>query len=193
MSVNINQQYRKYQPKYCLHCGKEIPIGNLRVGDYNKRKFCNSSCAASYNNKHKEKKYKYCLNCGSEIPLENKYCSNKCQHEYEQREWEEKWLSGEIGGNVNPVWTDTSKRVKVYLFKKYDNKCARCRWGEINPYTGKVPLEVEHLDGNPYNTTPENVTLLCPNCHSLTKTYKGANKGNGRGRTWTPKPIELDT
>ena len=23
-------------------------------------------------------------------------------------------------------------------------------------------------------------SLLCPNCHSLTSTYKGANKGNGR-------------
>jgi hypothetical protein len=22
--------------------------------------------------------------------------------------------------------------------------------------------------------------LLCPNCHSLTKTFKGANKGRGR-------------
>ncbi len=26
----------------------------------------------------------------------------------------------------------------------------------------------------------KNLTLLCPNCHSLTKTYKGANKGGGR-------------
>ena len=26
----------------------------------------------------------------------------------------------------------------------------------------------------------ENLTLLCPNCHSLTPTYRGANKGNGK-------------
>ena len=26
----------------------------------------------------------------------------------------------------------------------------------------------------------DNLDLICPNCHSLTATYKGANKGNGR-------------
>ena len=30
------------------------------------------------------------------------------------------------------------------------------------------------------NNKEENLTLLCPNCHSLTPTAKGANKGNGR-------------
>lgn len=42
------------------------------------------------------------------------------------------------------------------------------------------PLEVEHIDGNFENNSEENLTLLCPNCYSLTPTYKGANKGNGR-------------
>jgi len=50
----------------------------------------------------------------------------------------------------------------------------------INPYTGNVPLEIEHKDGDAYNNDPDNVTLICPNCHSLTKTYRGANRGNGR-------------
>lgn len=34
--------------KYCLYCGKEITEGDSR------KKFCNSSCAASYNNKGKK-------------------------------------------------------------------------------------------------------------------------------------------
>ena len=72
--------------------------------------------------------------------------------------------------------------------KKYDNKCSECGWGEINQHTGTIPLELEHIDGNPYNNSPDNVTLLCPNCHSLTSTYKGANKGHGRKRTWIPIP-----
>ena len=66
------------------------------------------------------------------------------------------------------------------LIEKYNNKCSICGWCEENTYTKSIPLEVEHIDGNPYNNSPENVTLICPNCHSLTKTYKGANKGNGR-------------
>ena len=43
-----------------------------------------------------------------------------------------------------------------------------------------IPLEIEHIDGNALNNKEENLILLCPNCHSLTKTYRGANRGNGK-------------
>ena len=75
-------------------------------------------------------------------------------------------------------------RIRNYLFKKYNNSCAICGWNTVNNFTGKIPLEVEHIDGNYKNNRPENLTLLCPNCHSLTATYRGANKGNGRKKTW---------
>ena len=97
------------------------------------------------------------------------------------------WFAGKINGNSDGPWTQVRDRVRNYLFKKYNNKCSRCGWGEVNPFTNKIPLEVEHIDGNPYNSSPDNVTLLCPNCHSLTKTYRGANRGNGRKKTWIPK------
>mgnify|MGYP003414046086 FL=1 len=70
--------------------------------------------------------------------------------------------------------------IRKYLFRKYNNKCAQCGWGEINPYSQTIPLEVEHKDGNYTNNKEDNLILLCPNCHSLTSTYKGANKGKGR-------------
>lgn len=72
------------------------------------------------------------------------------------------------------------KFVKDYLLEKFDNKCSKCGWGETNPYTKTIPLEIEHINGNAYYNRPENVTLLCPNCQSLTKTYRGANRGKGR-------------
>ena len=68
-----------------------------------------------------------------------------------------------------------SSYIKKYIFEKYDNKCALCGWGKIN-----IPLEIEHIDGNYKNNNEENLTLLCPNCHSLTSTYKGANLNHGR-------------
>ena len=52
-------------------------------------------------------------------------------------------------------------------------------WSKKNEYTGNIPLEIEHIDGNYLNNSENNLILLCPNCHSLTSTYKGANK-NGR-------------
>ena len=55
--------------------------------------------------------------------------------------------------------------------------------GEKNIYTNTIPLEIEHIDGNYRNNKEENLIVLCPNCHSLTSTYKGANLNNGRKST----------
>lgn len=132
-----------------------------------------------------------CINCGKEIiakGTKRKYCSHTCQNDYQQKEWEKKWISGEISGvSENDHWGGIPDRIRTYLFKKYESKCSRCGWAEVNKYTGKIPLEVEHMDGNASNNRPENLTLLCPNCHSLTSTYRGANRGKGRGKTWIPK------
>lgn len=48
----------------------------------------------------------------------------------------------------------------------------------MNKFTNIIPLEVEHMDGNYKNNEENNLILLCPNCHSLTATYKGANLNN---------------
>lgn len=88
------------------------------------------------------------------------------------------WKNGKISGMKGKY--SISNHIKRYLFKKYDNKCCKCSWSEINKFTNKIPLEIEHIDGDFTNNKEENLLLLCPNCHSLTPTYKGANRGNGR-------------
>ena len=122
---------------------------------------------------------KTCLNCGKELTkTQTKYCCVQCQWDYQQKEWVSRWKEGKETGLKGKY--QVSNHLRTYLFQKYNNKCARCGWGEINPFTGTVPLEVEHIDGNYLNNSEDNLILLCPNCHSLTATYKGANKGNGR-------------
>jgi len=118
-----------------------------------------------------------CLNCGRKISQKKKFCNNKCQKEYQYLTYIKKWKNNEVNGLRGAY--QTSLYIKDYLYKKYNNKCARCGWNEINPYTGNIPLEIEHIDGNYLNNKEENLILLCPNCHSLTSTYKGANR-NGR-------------
>jgi len=37
-------------------------------------------------------------------------------------------------------------------------------------------LELDHIDGNNKNNTLKNLRWLCPNCHSMTSTWRGRNK-----------------
>lgn len=156
----------KTEINHCLNCNKEIS---------NKKLFCNHSCSATYNNKIRfknEYQKNNCLNCNKEIKIKKNYCSNKCQGEHKQNLIFEKIENGDI--------TFSEKSYKKFLIKKYGDKCMKCGWNEINPVTGKVPIQLEHIDGNSENNTLENLMLLCPNHHSLTPTYGALNKGHGR-------------
>jgi predicted transcriptional regulator len=145
----------------CLNCGIEV-IGNIKEN----KKFCNHSCSATYNNKKRKVENK-CIECELEIPSINKFCSKKCHRLNEMK----KMVSN---GNAKSI------TMKKYLIINYGNKCMECGWCEFNKTSGKVPIELEHIDGNSENNNLDNLKLLCPNCHSLTPTYKGLNKGNGR-------------
>lgn len=119
-----------------------------------------------------------CLNCSSPLHRGKKYCSIKCQKEYERKIYIQKWQAGDVDGKRGEY--QLSAHVERYIKEKYNNQCAACGWSKENPYTNKIPLEIDHIDGHYDNNTEENLILLCPNCHALTATYKGANKGNGR-------------
>lgn len=152
-------------------CGnqKEIKTGNLTRGA---TKSCGCICGTT--GKIKEK---YCLNCGKKLYKgQYKYCSNACQQEYKRKEYIEKVSNGEESGlKKSGNTTKISDSIRTYLFKKYNNKCQKCGWGEINPTTGKCPLEIHHKDGNRNHNDLDNLELLCPNCHSLTPNYKYLN------------------
>lgn len=140
-------------------------------------------------NKGTGKKY-YCLNCGKDITsvknTTHKFCSNKCQQEYNYKQWVSKYKEDNSIAK-STKWGQIPKQLRKYMFDKYQNKCSLCGWGETNPYTNTIPLEIDHIDGNAENNSEENLRLICPNCHSLTPTYRGANRGYGRNITWTIK------
>ena len=120
-----------------------------------------------------------CLNCGQETKRPgHKYCSNACQIEFQYKLYIKNWKSGKVTGLQNPGIV--SRHIKRYLRQKYNNKCCVCEWPETNIVTGEVPLVADHIDGNWQNNKEENLRLICPNCDSLTSTYAGLNRGNGR-------------
>jgi nitrate reductase cytochrome c-type subunit len=87
-----------------------------------------------------------------------------------------------VSGGISKHNETLSGHVRRYMFEKHCNKCSQCGWSEVNQYTGKIPLQVDHSDGNPRNHKESNLRLLCPCCHSLTGNYGSRNKGNGRKR-----------
>lgn len=120
-----------------------------------------------------------CLYCNKPLKSSrNKYCNNTCQNNYQYTQYIDNWKKGNENGLKGKY--QISNHIRRYLYKKYDNKCAKCGWSKKNTYTNIIPLEIEHVDGNYLNNNENNLILLCPNCHSLTATYKGANQGNGR-------------
>lgn len=50
--------------------------------------------------------------------------------------------------------------------------CGRTEW-EGAP----IPLHLDHINGVPTDNRLENLRALCPNCHALTPTYCGRNRG----------------
>jgi predicted nucleic acid-binding Zn ribbon protein len=164
----------------CLECG--IVINKL----WSDRKFCSKSCSTIFNNKNrklkeKTKNKKHCKCCNSILNKNSKtYCSQKCHIEYKYKNVIQKWKDGVIDGNVGENKEALSQTIRKYIFEKYDSKCTKCGWNEINKFTGKIPLEIDHIDGNHLNSIENNLVLLCPSCHSLTEFYGSRNKGRGR-------------
>lgn len=194
-----NHQLNKIEVE-CLNCF----VAFLKLPNQvkkNPNNFCSKSCAVSYNNRNRPKKVKiklvkeklkttyncdccrlilksktkYCDTCrASATLLSSKKASDRKYTEY-IAEWQGERINGDRGGEGT-----VSYHIRRYLFDKYNSQCSECGWNKINQTTGKIPLEIDHIDGNWGNNREENLRLICPNCHSLTPTYRGLNKGKGR-------------
>jgi len=181
----------------CLQCKIEITLDKTGWQDNQPvyRKFCSRSCAARYNNmlSPKRKQEGTCNRCSEVCPAASFFC-NSCLNKIEDMNISrssslkrtnrlknqiriEQWLTRKWRGGTD---YGLSTIVRRYLIDQAHHACVRCRWSIPHPDTGEVPLEINHIDGNGLNHSPDNVEVLCANCHSLTSSYRGRNAGNGR-------------
>ena len=128
-----------------------------------------------------------CKSCNTEYKYfdsqqSGHFCSRECTQDYRIKTIME-------SGKAN------KGNAKTYLKRFAEYKCSCCG---VSDWNGKkLVLQLEHIDGNPKNNTINNVTWLCPNCHTQTETWgsrnaspeakanmlKGLQTGWGSGKT----------
>ena len=64
---------------------------------------------------------------------------------------------------------------RLFLEKIKTPKCEICSWSEKS-IDGRIPVELDHINGDKRDNRIENLRILCPNCHSLQLTHRGKNK-----------------
>lgn len=76
----------------------------------------------------------------------------------------------------NSPYTSSSK-LKNRLFGE-GLKIKECECCGNKEWLGKpIPLELHHINGIKTDNRIENLSIICPNCHSFTDNFRGKNKG----------------
>ena len=127
-----------------------------------------------------------CKNCSKEFtPGRNTtgtYCTNKCQQDFQYKSYINKWKAKEVSGNNNTKTYSLSAHVKKHVLEAANYTCSICGWDKRHPIDNLPLVEIDHIDGNASNSFEENLRVLCPNCHSMTETFKARNKNSARNR-----------
>lgn len=129
---------------------------------------------------------KICLTCKETFTTktytETNFCSKKCSNISRRKlEWKppsglnrEEYLN-KLREDIKKMpfesfgWEGRRKRV----IEEQNNKCNKC--GNDTWMGEPLVLEVDHINGNREDHSRENLEGLCPNCHSLTPTWRGKN------------------
>ena|SRR3989338_2352409 len=75
----------------------------------------------------------------------------------------------------NSTYQSFKLKNRLFSAKLRKPRCEECGWAKMSP-DGRVPLELDHINGDRHDNRLENLRILCPNCHSLQITHRGKNR-----------------
>lgn len=81
----------------------------------------------------------------------------------------------DIFDGKHPQYQSNKLRLRLIeenILPRCCNSCKLLEW-----LTFPIPLELNHINGISTDHCISNLELLCPNCHAMTSTYRGKNKG----------------
>ena len=177
-SILKNQSKSKFIDGICKNCNEKFQVKRGTPSEWYICNKCKELFCGSKKRISERKLIKLICSCGKEdnklvpIPEIKRYSEiykcNKCKSQINRE--------SKLKLTENLTWNqiiDKGKRRRI-LLKEYNYTCQSCK---NSLWLGKqIPLEVEHIDGNNSNWDRLNVTILCPNCHSLTPTFRNKNR-----------------
>lgn len=138
-----NRDVKRGRAKYCSRtCFSKSLIGKKRKTEKISNCIC-TNCNTSFHKSESKKK-------GSKSGLY--FCSRICKDTAQR-----------IGGikEIQPDhYKDGLYNYREVAFRNFEKECNNCGYNEHIEI-----LQVHHIDRNRKNNSPENLKILCPNCH----------------------------
>lgn len=167
----MTRQEYNANPTLCLMCGKGILAEEGQIlSNIKRKKFCNQSCAATYNNAQRQKKGYYCSKCNGLIGYgfeqfgARKYCDKCNPNKIDWGTVSYKDAKDKRSYQVNSRIRELAR--KNYLKSDAPKKCTNCGYDKHYEVCHIKPIS-SYEDEDTITTINElnNLVALCPNCH----------------------------
>lgn len=100
-----------------------------------------------------------------------------------------KYTDEEIFIKNSPIANNSSLKKRIINNKLIVYKCSNC--GNLGEWQGKeLSLHLHHINGDHHDNRLENLTFLCPNCHSQTENFVSKNKNKNNDSNKNDKTIK---
>lgn len=165
-------------------------LSNLRVLCPN----CHAQTPTYCGKNRKDRKSYFCIDCHKQLSGERKtdLCLN-CFHKSSNQQLKSKQSIDKNNDNfkvkrsiedyLNNIFKIDSyalknKLIAVNILK---HQCSECK---LTEWQGRpIPIDLDHIDGNPNNNNLSNLRILCPTCHSYTANYCAKNAKKFKPKT----------